>query len=665
MRCAMIIWLAAASLCSGQEAADPSTDGPLPKLTFVLAGDSTVTDDAGWGAGFEALLAEESVCINLAKGGRSSRSYRTEGWWDECLQAKPDWLLIQFGHNDQPGKGPQRESSAGGDFRVHLTQFVKEARAAGIKPILVTSLERRRWSNGAILPTLVEYAEATRAVAGATGVPLVDLNRDSIKLYEQLGEIATRALEPMSNMGADHTHLSGEGADIIGQLVVRELVRVVPELRPQFTLTSINIMEPERASPESALGGMSVLETPETISITKGDLPVVVYNKQSPSVPMGLDPIYQRSGFLHPVATPAGRTVTATFPIDHAHQHGIFSAWVRTTYDGREIDFWNLAGGTGRVLHQRVHNTFNTSLGSGFEVDLIHRTEQSPVVDVLRESWQLIVYPTDGSFFCFDINSIQQALTDSPLVVQQYHYGGMALRGRANWVTGPQLMDVEQQPIVQEPNAFLNDRGSDRIKGNHEHARWVSLYGEVEGQMACITVLSHQDNFRSAQAARLHPSKPYFCFAPCVDGQFQIDRSHPLSSRYRYLVTDAEPDVDWINEQWTAWCDEEPELVPVVGFITLDGKPLDNALVQFFPPLGGQPAIARTDASGRYELKSDDRDGARLGEATVLISKRDYDEAAGEWLPEQMPAAYATRGLKYEIRRGRNVVDFSLSSRVE
>ena len=68
-----------------------------------------------------------------------------------------------------------------------------------------------------------------------------------------------------------------------------------------------------------------------------------------------------------------------------------------------------------------------------------------------------------------------------------------------------------------------------------------------------IAVLSHSDNFRAPQTARLHPSKPYFCFAPCVDGEFSIDRSRPFQSRYRYLITDAAPDASWLDEQWKTW----------------------------------------------------------------------------------------------------------------
>ncbi len=516
---------------------------------IVLAGDSTVTDESGWGAGFNTIFE----CTNLAKGGRSSRSYRTEGWWDKCLQAKPDYLLIQFGHNDQPGKGPERESEATGDFRKHLTDFVAEARQAGIQPVLVTSLERRRWNpKGTIESTLKDYVVATTAVAHELSVPLIDLNRLSIELYNRQGETAVRAMEPMSAEGADHTHLNAEGSAAIGALVARELIRVVPELN-SYAKFADSKNDTTRADPHRKLGGLSLQETGQTIAIMHGDSHVLVYNKQSPPVPAGIDSVYARSGFLHPVHTPAGKIVTATFPIDHAHQHGIFAAWVKTKYDGREIDFWNLAGNTGRVLHQRVKATFNEASGTGFEVDLIHQTATAPVVDVLRENWKVVAYPTDGSFYCFDIESQQTALTDKPLVVEEYHYGGMALRGPVEWVQGEKLVGANGQAHVSQSSDFLNDLGSDRKQGNHQHSRWVSLHGEIDGNTVSITVLGHANNFRAPQAARLHPTKPYFCFSPCVDGQFVIDQQHPLISRYRYLVTDARPDVAWIEQQSVAW----------------------------------------------------------------------------------------------------------------
>ena len=117
----------------------PATQ-PAPKLRIVLVGDSTVTEKSGLGLGFKALLADDVECINTAQGGRSSRSFRDEGHWDKAVAIKADYMLIQFGHNDQPGKGPERETDPNTTYRENMKRYVTEARAAGMTPVLVTSL---------------------------------------------------------------------------------------------------------------------------------------------------------------------------------------------------------------------------------------------------------------------------------------------------------------------------------------------------------------------------------------------------------------------------------------------------------------------------------------------------------------------------------------------
>ncbi len=304
-------------------------------------------------------------------------------------------------------------------------------------------------------------------------------------------------------------------------------------------------------APTAAADSLALVETDQTITVLRDQQAVVTYNKISPAAPRGVDSIYRRSGCLHPVNSPRGRTVTAMFPSDHPHQHGIFSAWVKTTYDGRAVDFWNLAGGTGRVLHERVVARFEAEDRTGFVVDLLHRSLAEPSVDILRERWTVTVYPTDGTYHCFDIDTTQSAITDQPLAVDKYHYGGMALRGPTRWLTD---RDGGAPPADRrEASDFVNDLGSDRLAGNHQHAKWVALSGSIDGQPISIAVLSHSTNFRAPQAARLHPTKPYFCFAPCVDGPFLIDRDHPLTARYRYLVTDQTPDSTWLAQQWATW----------------------------------------------------------------------------------------------------------------
>ncbi len=228
----------AAALAGGP---DPLTAKPTftaeAKLKIALVGDSTVTDDAGWGLGFAYRCNPGVEVINLARGGRASGSYITEGRWAQALELKPDYVLIQFGHNDQPGKGPDRETDPNTTYRANISRYVDEARAAGIRPVLVTSLSRRQWGDdGRIASTLEPYVDVVRQIAAEKNVPLVDLHSRSIEFYHSLGRDGCVLISPAKENGEwDGTHLNAAGGESIGGIVAFGLRQAVPEISGSLT----------------------------------------------------------------------------------------------------------------------------------------------------------------------------------------------------------------------------------------------------------------------------------------------------------------------------------------------------------------------------------------------------------------------------------------------
>ena len=241
-------------------------EGPkrITPSKIILVGDSTTAVVGGWGPSFCAYhVTSFAACVNLARGGRSSSSYRAEGSWDVALGEmrtpgyRNIWVLIQFGHNDQPGK-PGRSTDLATEFPANLARYVDEARAAGAKPILVTPLTRRTFKNGTLDNDLAPWAAAARRVAKEKGVPMLDLNAQSAKAVQAMGEAAadrfaqvppgstptgqgpatpasTEVNElPMAvpRLSFDRTHLGREGADYFAKTVTRELATAVPEMRP-------------------------------------------------------------------------------------------------------------------------------------------------------------------------------------------------------------------------------------------------------------------------------------------------------------------------------------------------------------------------------------------------------------------------------------------------
>jgi len=210
-----------------------AADAPIH---IVLVGDSTITDKAGWGKAFADRLVPGVRCANASSGGQSTKSFLHGDRYTKALALHPTHVLIQFGHNDMPGKGPNRETDPKTTYSANLIRFVDEARAAGAQPILVTSIPRRTFKeDGKLVGELAPYVEAMRAVAVDKKVPLVDLYARSVEAIERLGPAASEELGPIGKDGKrDHTHLADPGKELTAKLLIAELRKVVPNLAGVF-----------------------------------------------------------------------------------------------------------------------------------------------------------------------------------------------------------------------------------------------------------------------------------------------------------------------------------------------------------------------------------------------------------------------------------------------
>jgi pectinesterase len=209
------------------------------KIKIILVSDSTVQDSSGWGLGFLQFVDTNRVeVINTARGGRSPMSFMKEGRWTNALALHGDYYLIQFGHNNQPGK-PGRSTDMP-TFVANMEQYVDDARAIGAQPILVIPLTHREWNEehpGKIKSSLAPYAADVQKIAAEKQAPLVDLQARSIELCESLGPEKCLEFSPLKTNAEgkvvyDGTHLRGIGHVMFAQLVVDDLRKNVPELRP-------------------------------------------------------------------------------------------------------------------------------------------------------------------------------------------------------------------------------------------------------------------------------------------------------------------------------------------------------------------------------------------------------------------------------------------------
>ncbi len=214
--------------------------------TLHMIGDSTMANkpltppqpERGWGQLLPIYLKFPQMVRNHAKNGRSSKSFISEGLWAEVLQSlEPgDFVLIQFGHNDQKQQSPERFADAAGDYRDNLKRFIRESQDRGAHPILATSVVRRRFDGkGQLVDTLGDYPQTVRDVGMETKVPVLDLHARSAELLTRYGVERSKQLflwiDPdlfatVQESKHDDTHLSADGASRICELAMDELRRI-------------------------------------------------------------------------------------------------------------------------------------------------------------------------------------------------------------------------------------------------------------------------------------------------------------------------------------------------------------------------------------------------------------------------------------------------------
>ncbi|MEX0324464.1 MAG: PmoA family protein [Puniceicoccaceae bacterium] len=286
--------------------------------------------------------------------------------------------------------------------------------------------------------------------------------------------------------------------------------------------------------------GVKVEQTEEGVLVSTDGQPILQFQVKKIQPPEGIDALYAGSGFIHPLRSPSGIVLTDPFPVGHSHQHAVFSAWTRTTFHGKRVDFWNKHRMTGYSEAVSVDKVGK----NGFTVTrrMVSR-EHGPAI---IETWDVQV-EAGKDVFIVDIALRQRTAKREPVHVREWHYGGFAFRGSAAW-------NSEGDPAFEAPMRILTGKGTTNLEeANNERPRWVAAYGSVKGEVAGVVMMDHPSNFRHPQPVRIHPVMPYFVFSPPILGSFEIGPKAPYSGRYRIITYDGKPDAEKLEEWYQAY----------------------------------------------------------------------------------------------------------------
>lgn len=221
---------------------------PARKKNIWLCGDSTMAikqtntyPETGWGMPFVYFWDSTIAINNLAKNGRSTKTFINENLWQQVIDgaSEGDYVFIQFGHNDESVEKKDRYTTPA-EFKANLTKFVREARAKKATPILLTPVSRRKFDTlGNAMETHIVYSALTKEVALAENVLFIDLDEKSRALYQNFGKENSTLLFVQLKPGEhpnypdgriDNTHFTELGARLIAQIVLKELKELHTDL---------------------------------------------------------------------------------------------------------------------------------------------------------------------------------------------------------------------------------------------------------------------------------------------------------------------------------------------------------------------------------------------------------------------------------------------------
>ncbi len=225
--------------------------GAQDKIVLRLMGDSTMADkdlsyenpERGWGQRLKSHVDTNVIVANYAQNGRSTKSVQTLGIWDNVKRdlKAGEYLFIQFGHNDSKEDDPERYAAPWGDYQKNIRLFIDHALSVGAKPVLFTPVSRRWFDGEGKLKTNChgDYPAAVTAVAKEYNLPIIDANTITQEWLISLGDEVSRQYYMWIDKGTnprhpdgkvDNTHTKINGARKIVELLLPEIVKIIPEL---------------------------------------------------------------------------------------------------------------------------------------------------------------------------------------------------------------------------------------------------------------------------------------------------------------------------------------------------------------------------------------------------------------------------------------------------
>jgi hypothetical protein len=286
----------------------------------------------------------------------------------------------------------------------------------------------------------------------------------------------------------------------------------------------------------------------ELTTIYAGERPVLSYVHRVTPPPEGINPLYKRSAYIHPLWSPGGERLTRIQPPDHYHHYGIWNPWTRTHFEGYKVDFWNLADAQGTVRFAQYMEKYNKKERAGFKVkqEHIYFKEDGSEGVAINEYWEISLIKSEEKIYVVDLITTLRTPLKEGITLEAYRYGGgLGFRATEKWGT--------------DNSTVLTSEGKTRTDADASEARWVIIEGESsvpEGRSG-ILFLSHPSNQSHPEPMRMWPPEDlegkenvFFQFCPIRHKEWVLEQGKTYTLKYRMVVFDGTVEPEAADSYW-------------------------------------------------------------------------------------------------------------------
>jgi hypothetical protein len=279
--------------------------------------------------------------------------------------------------------------------------------------------------------------------------------------------------------------------------------------------------------------------------------PVLSYRFETTFPPEGVNPLYKRSGFIHPLWSPGGEVLSRIQAPDHYHHYGIWGPWTLTHIDDREVDFWNLAKGQGTVKFASFLSQTEGDIFSGFKALQQHIDFGAQGADqvAMNEILDVRVWSVSENVYVIDYTTTLNSPLPNGIMLDAYRYGGgIGFRATEKW--------------HKDNCTVLTSEGKDRAEADGSFARWCIVEGESEVSegRSGILFLSHPGNRMHPEPMRVWPLNAnggrgdmYFEFVPIRHEDWKLAPLQDYTLKYRMVVFDGKMDAETAEKYWNGF----------------------------------------------------------------------------------------------------------------